>query len=127
MPGSKGRLRVLAICDSGHDGERKGKGKATAWISAGSGSAMFCRFLLRTSNNAECSGESSGQTAHSARNAGGLGGETSESAAAWIVRSCSDMVIAFEALLEEWNSTKAENEEFWKAPRFALCISTARI
>ena len=22
---------------------------------------------------------------------------------------------------QEWNSTKAENEEFWKAPRFALC------
>ncbi|CAE7528061.1 unnamed protein product [Symbiodinium natans] len=23
--------------------------------------------------------------------------------------------------MQEWNSTKAENEEFWKAPRFALC------
>lgn len=25
--------------------------------------------------------------------------------------------------MQEWNSTKAENEEFWKAPRFALCYS----
>ena len=23
--------------------------------------------------------------------------------------------------MQEWNSTKAENEEFWKAPKFALC------
>ena len=29
-------------------------------------------------------------------------------------------------LPEEWNSTKAENEEFWKAPRFALCHSLAK-
>lgn len=26
---------------------------------------------------------------------------------------------------QEWNSTKAENEEFWKAPRFALCSLAA--
>jgi len=25
--------------------------------------------------------------------------------------------------MQEWNSTKAENEEFWKAPKFALCYS----
>lgn len=122
--------------DKGHDGKREGQREATARIRSGHVREMVSLVSQSHFGNLDLSKpilglplaypwpflfglfrRPPGQTANPERNAG-----------EWVrdagcIRRVSPVAPVAPVFwrCQEWNSTKAENEEFWKAPRFALC------